>query len=250
MKYENLRKYNVTGQYLPIGALPTTVAWYPADTKSNFLSTPNEHQDSWNQKSKIAYKINEYGFRSDTFPEEEMRDSITFLGCSLTFGIGIQEELSWPALVSEHFNLKKINLGIPAGSLDSAFRVYNEWQPVHKSKITCVLRPPGQRMELYSKNNWVNVGHWSLNTLSWIPVTLAIGLLDSTFTTANYARNTAAIKYIAQETESSVVMLTPDNALFLNYKDEMGRDGQHPGMVWHRQVADEFIKQIITQRGE
>jgi hypothetical protein len=220
----------------------TIVDWYPSDTKERFESLPKEHQDYWHEQPPITYNLNTYGFRSDEFPEKECRESITFLGCSNTFGTGMPKKHTWTSILAKELNLKEINLGICAGSLDSAFRVYNEWQPIHKSKITCLFIPSTNRMEVASENIWRTLGHWSLD----LPIygvelkSFIMDLLSDINQEIRTDRNLAAIKYIAQETDSKFIAFP----FFDEVADKKARDNMHPGHAFNIYAANKFIEAI------
>ena len=127
-----------------------TVSWHSADTEALF----NKHQKSkatrlqlkelgWT-KDNILYKFNEHGFRSDSFSESP---GAIFIGCSVTFGVGLPYENIWPTLVSKKLNLSCWNLGQPAGSLDTCYRLAKYWIPVLKPKYIFILAPSMYRRE-------------------------------------------------------------------------------------------------------
>lgn len=242
-----MKKYN-NGQMGVRIEFPTVLDWYPSDSPERFKEQSQEHQDYWNSLPPIKYHLNTYNFRSPEFPEVETRDSITFLGCSQTFGIGLHKDKTWASLVAEHFNLPEINLSIPGGSLDSAFRVYNEWQPIHKSKITCMLLPPDNRFESRDSTGkegvykWKNMGWWSVEwekKLSDDAKEILLHMLSPQVQEVRKDRNLAAIKYIAQENESILIILP-----WTGRANDVARDGSHGGIEWNRQMADEFIGKI------
>ena len=235
-----MKKYNHDA-FTSLIKCPTVLDWYPSDTKERFESLSKEHQDYWHEQPPISYKINTYGFRSDEFPEKECRESITFLGCSNTFGIGISKERTWPYLVAKELNLKEINLGICGGSLDSTFRVYNEWQPIHKSKITCLFIPPTNRMELFRDNIWRTFGHWSLDDPNYaLELKLFImDLLSDINQEVRTDRNLSAIKHIAHETDSKFIAFP-----FFVKGTNKARDGMHPCQAENIHTANKFIKAI------
>ena len=235
---KELKKY-ATSHFIPYSiTCPIELDWFPSDTLEHFLTTSKEHQGYWNQQPPIKYSLNKYGFRSDEFPEEECRESITFIGCSNTVGVGIHKEDTWTARVAKELNLREINLGICAGSSDSAFRVYNEWQPIHKSKITCLLLPPTSRMEIVDRGgNWMNIGHWSTKDV-WLSDEYLVSLLDDTLNEVRVDRNLAAIKWIAQETDSKVIVLPYAG------KRDFARDNMHGGKNFHKNMAKLFLEEI------
>jgi hypothetical protein len=235
----NIKKYDLSG---PGTKFKRRLEWFPADTLEHFEKQPKEHQEIWNAKGPIYYDINQYGFRCGIFPEEECRESITFLGCSLTHGVGVHKEDTWPVLLSNMLELREINLGIPGGSTDSAFRVYNEWQPIHKSKITCLLLPPCHRMELIGRDKWLNIGKWS--KFPYLTDEMLVRLLDPILTEVRVDRNTAAINWVAQETDSTLIII--DYTSVEIKEDQLGRDNKHPGEQWHKAIAKAFYDRIIN----
>ena len=62
----------------------------------NHVQFPHEGFD-------LTYNVNEDGFRSDSFEGE---NGIVFLGCSLTYGYGLEEWEVWPWIVGKHFQSK------------------------------------------------------------------------------------------------------------------------------------------------
>ena len=235
---EELKKY-ATSHLMAAGMpCPIELDWFPSDSEDNFFKQSKEHQGYWNQQPPIKYYLNKYGFRSDEFSEEECRESITFIGCSNTVGLGIHKEDTWTARVAKELNLREINLGICAGSTDSAFRVYNEWQPIHKSKITCFLLPPTNRMEIVDRGgNWLNIGHWSTK-VKWLSDEMLVSLLDDTLNEVRVDRNTAAIKHIANETDSKLIILP------YTEKIDLARDNLHGGKNTHKNMAKNFLEEI------
>ena len=143
-----------------------TVSWHSADTETLF----NKHQKSkatrlqlkelgWTKDS-IQYKFNEHGFRSDSFSESP---GTICLGCSVTFGVGLPYEKTWPYLISKKLNLSCWNLSQPGGSLDTCYRLAKYWVPILKPKYIFILIPTMYRREFYDddKNRFLNLGGWN-----------------------------------------------------------------------------------------
>ena len=246
---------------------PRQASWWPGDTKERFLNTSKEHQDYWNSLPPISYDFNKYRFRCGELSEQTETESIMFLGCSMTFGIGVHKEKTWPYLVAKELGLKEINLGIPGGNLDSAYRVYSYWQSRIKSKYTCLLFPPGKRFECdqtstqfvtethpEGSHRFVQLGHWTLNQMSkrlppfkeehWPEV--AVWLEESYFsdqmTAINTRKNIDAISNIAKETNSTLFYTSTECSGVKH--DTKARDNVHPGPQWHEQMAEKFINEI------
>lgn len=239
---------------------PHILDWYPMDTKERFYSEtiPQSHRDIWINK-KISYDLNTYGFRSDEFVEN--RESITILGCSYAFGIGMPNESIWPTLLSKKMGMPVNNISIPGGSLDSAFRVYNEWQPLLKSKYTILLTPQSSRFELgsWGSDSFKSFGPWMLSDefisendylTESVKQFLLEHMCSKNYVHVNSRRNLSAINYIARETSSSLVSIScldmveqfrQDNG---GDPDRTARDYAHHGFKWHKYVAEKFYEEM------
>ena len=102
----------------------TSVNWLNTDSREEFLKNlKNDHaklvKNGW-IKNPISYTFNSEGFRSEEFTQD---DSILFLGCSVTMGIGLPLVDIFPTKVSTALNLKCQNLGLAGTSSDTAFRL-------------------------------------------------------------------------------------------------------------------------------
>ena len=134
--------------------------WLGMDSKETYeenLINKREllEQHGWLDR-KITYKFNKHGFRSDEFSEG---DSVMFLGCSHTIGVGLPLESTWTYLVAQRLNLKYYNLSIGGGSNDSAFRMAYNYVPILKPKLVIFLLPRANRLEVISHENDIyNVG--------------------------------------------------------------------------------------------
>ena len=252
-----LKKYN-NYQFGGRIKTPTVIDWYNPDSKETLEKSSEEHKNIWKKVDDITYRLNTYGFRCEEFPEEECRESITILGCSQTFGIGLQKENTWASLLCKELNLREINLSIAGGSLDSAFRVYNEWQPIHKSKITCILMPPTTRLESTSieRNSWKNIGNWTIENYIRSGETnlqaFLLELLEESLQEVREERNLAAIKYIANQTDSEVYLcyyLDNDDKKNVPWLD-VARDGCHGGPKWNKRMRDLFLEKIRNKQIE
>ena len=235
-----------------------TYEWLSSDTPEQFKKQSVKHQNYWNAQEKITYDINEYGFRCDSFLEEECRESITFIGCSNTVGIGMNKEKTWTTMVAKQLGLKEINLGISSGSLDSAFRVYNEWQPIFKSKYTVLFEPPTNRIEISDvyETRWRAIGNWCTPEVDPdILPELLVCLIGEKTGEVNRARNIAAIKHIAEQTNSTLIIKSLkcseiQNNVAAVAAFKTARDGIHSGEEFHTVLKDIIVKELKAKDDE
>lgn len=127
----------------------------------------------------IEYHFDKWGYRNKA--EITNPDAIA-VGCSTTFGIGMDEERIWPTLVSKELGISVRNFGIPGGSFESIHRVLTVWLEELKPKYVFLAYPasltrrsfvsPQNRIDEVSPR-WKNYEHiWNEREV-WISNTRA-----------------------------------------------------------------------------
>jgi len=196
----------------------------PRNVRSPVFQWDEDENKNWTDP--IFYETNSYGFRSKEF--EECRDSIIFLGCSHTFGIGLPADRIWCHLVAKELRLPYFNLSVAAGSLDTAFRVLSEWMPVIKSKVVFLQIPQPRRevvcpeerliLRVMPANKHVEHFHVMLNDTDY-------GL--------NRKKNLLSMEKICESYDSKFIAIEPEN-----FRGVMkARDNLHFGYDSHEHFA-------------
>lgn len=94
-------------------------------TKKTF---PLEHIDSESADSNFYYKLNKNGFRSKNFDKfDNSKTNILFAGCSITYGVGLPEGLTWPDFFIKKFSnitsdIDYYNIALPGASIFLNFK--------------------------------------------------------------------------------------------------------------------------------
>jgi hypothetical protein len=117
--------------------------------------------NNW-QENSIDYKFNSKGFRSIEFENEP--NSILWLGCSHTLGIGLPEHMTFAARVCSHFNLKNFNLGLGGAANQTCFRVGYYHIPIIQPRYIVYVSPEVCRIEIKPKET--HMGYVQLNPTS------------------------------------------------------------------------------------
>lgn len=67
-----------------------------------------------NDPDRTLFDLNSYGYRTKEFIFNE---DLLALGCSQTFGWGVDKEQSWPEIISNKFSISATNLSLPGDSV-------------------------------------------------------------------------------------------------------------------------------------
>jgi len=97
---------------------------------------------------------NSYGYRCPEWsPMPDGKKNVVVLGCSHTFGQGLEDDQHWVHFLSQHNTdrLRYWNLGIPGASGDALVRRLWGTQKLIDPKIIILCWPPITRREWYDK---------------------------------------------------------------------------------------------------
>lgn len=194
---------------------------------------------NWIDKQ-FTYKFNSHGFRCDEFSND---DSIMFLGCSMTMGIGLPLEDTWAYQVANSLNLKSVNLAIGGAGPDTAFRLANHYISQIKPKLVVFVDPPPGRFTLISDNK---------KFYSFITGT--VDFIDPMFKTyyehwlsmeenltLDSLKHKLAIQAICQENNTKFVFAKSYTEMkFLDY----ARDLVHSGVKSNKDFAEIILNRI------
>jgi len=101
------------------------------------------------------YESNSYGYRCPEFsPLPDGGKNVVVLGCSHTYGEGLEQEETWVHLLSEKCSpsLRWWNLGYPGASADFMMRVLYGTQKILFPKIIICCWPMSLRRERYNEH--------------------------------------------------------------------------------------------------
>ena len=191
----------------------------------------------------LSYKINSHGFRCEEIPVEKKPRSIIAIGCSNTFGVGMPVGQIWPTLVGNTLRQRPYNLGIPGGSLDSAFRVLLAWLPKIRPSHVFLLEPPGVRYETHTLS--YGVAQSSIHA----PEPVAMRFENEDEWELHREKTMRAIKSLCDQFDTPFYylsygeQLTTEIAEFFGTPDS-ARDLMHPGRNAHTYIAMKMLKGI------
>jgi len=106
----------------------------------------------------IDYKTNSHGYRCPSWdPMPDGKKNVVVLGCSHTYGVGLEDNEHWVHHVSQHntTRLRYWNLGQPGASADKIVRILYGCEKLIDPRIVIVCWPAWsrrERLEAYTKN--------------------------------------------------------------------------------------------------
>ena len=158
------------------------------------------------------------------------------LGCSCTFGMGVDSFSAWPALLENKLRIPVYNLGVCGGSADSVFRTVASLLPIIQSRTLCIQAPADYRREIWfeGKEEPDRIGAW---------VKERVDLLSEKEVALNKKKNYYAIIDLAKRYDT-VIKFFRSNDSNENRRDlekPFGSDGMHPGVRWHQFVANHML---------
>ena len=191
--------------------------------------------DDWVE---LSYNINSHGFRSEEMPTEKKPRSIITVGCSMTFGLGMPIGQIWPTIVGNTLRQRPYNLGVPAGSLDTAFRVLFAWLPKIRPSHVFLLVPPGVRYETHTHSFGIS------NSVvdNMVPVAMRFEHEDEWI--LHREKTMRAIQSLCDQFETPLTWLDSD---IIDNTHEIGRydvarNLTHPGRNCHIWIAMNMLK--------
>jgi hypothetical protein len=213
----------------------------------------------------ITYTRNSEGFRSDPFVPSD--NSIVYLGCSNTEGVGLPLEETWTYQLTlkirekTKLDIPYWNLGIGGGGIDSMVRAYYHYCNILNPKIVIALFPEPNRYELKNKSSlWetITIEEKSNNPL----------LLDYQFNLHHSEREFVLLDQLLErhkplffwDTWARHILHKIDVKNLTNIDDmlscytsllqrnhDFARDGMHPGKNVNKNYADLLFAKIGDQ---
>ena len=232
------------------GFVGKTVTWCPADAEDTFernMADPKQRarleKFGWTRDN-VSYTFNRDGFRADEFTGGE-HDSIVFLGCSLTMGIGMTLEDTWAYNVASTLGLRRYNLGVGGGGSDMCFRLAHHWIPRLRPKYVVMMTPHAGRMEvllddenrLYLPNMSSIYGHQFY--MDWLSHPANADM--------NRLKSVMGIQMICNSIGVPLIEIPVEDCITIPGKEACNtwaRDLMHPGKEWNRNMTDLFLERF------
>jgi hypothetical protein len=218
---------------------------YPLKERINQIYTTSGGDDT----GKCVYTYNELGFRGESIKKEGFK--VMSLGCSITEGVGVNDNETWPAQFCGHIdNGVNLNFGTGGRSNDFICRCLMSYYDLIKPDLVLIMYTFPHRREIYTKDNEIepyiptNVWGKLLETEDGKIIQSSMDILqneNSDF--INWYKNHMLIKLFLESKKcnwlwdgkhlsNSYQEFNRFNTLD-NFKMDFGSDNSHPGPKHH-----------------
>lgn len=213
-----------------------------------------------------TYTLNSFGYRCPEWtPMPDGKKNVVVLGCSHTFGQGLNDDEHWVHLISQHntTRCRYWNLAQPGSSGDKIVRTLYGSEKIIDPRIVIVCWPDWSRRERIEKSP-INLsgGHETLRYET--DETDLANFLKNVFFVEKYGEknNCKVLHCFAQESyhehiyglnvlaEQTIMNCWP---WWHKYKqrelqsDSVARDGHHYGIKHHQRFAELFLDQFAKK---
>lgn len=214
------------------------------DSEEEFLKNKKNLGTSWLYYNKpVTYTVNTKNYRCPEFDKIDWAESIVLLGCSIPYGVGLDDADCLSAQLEKLLNRPVINLSQPGASiqlsLDTSVLIKKLYGNV--KAIVFVWSHHGRSVIYDIPIN--NVGAWNIDKHP------DLAGVTHTLTTARLGIETS--KMVWEGTPRVDCSWFPDTAEFLNVpllsKIDLARDLTHPGIEATKESA-KLIAELLTKQ--
>lgn len=202
----------------------------------------------WDQTS-IVYRSNDRGFRMD----QDFNDLVPghgnfYLGCSITFGVGLNVEDTWAWKINQRIGGDFINLAWPGTGIETQYRMLRSWAGVLRPRRAYTLGAFSGRREIIDDRGMViRLGPWTsggdLDTYRRMSSENEIRI--------SFIRSLDAMRAICMDLGIELYVPRIENISSMRQRHEhdvLARDLIHWGRPWHDMIAsaaDDWWERLV-----
>jgi hypothetical protein len=224
--------------------------WYGSDTEELFKQNMSARKTKkiltdleWNNES-ITYRPNDMGFRMDNSFKSIIPGSCDFyLGCSITFGIGLNLEDTWAWKMSQRLDHTMVNLSAPGGSMEHQYRYTKCWVELLRPKRAFTLGAfYGRREVLNDETYGCALGAWLIKQGPDDARDTYLKICSERELDISQFRAFDALRAVCKDYDVELYSINDE------YRDELfsslekhqfkARDLIHPGKDWNTHIAN------------
>jgi hypothetical protein len=226
-----------------------TLHWLGEDNKENFQRHQADQQkrkflenSGWID-TEIEYSFNQHAFRSPEF--DAGVDHICVFGCSMTFGVGINQHQRYSDMLAKDLGTNCYNFGVSGGNDSASFRLAYTWLPKLKPSLVVYQTTFPERFEIIENNHSKSLG---VNAALGGNVPIGQGdmykiwMVNEENSQLLALKNQLAMQALCQNLNIKLIQITHED--FFGTWDTCARDTHHPGHDANKKVLD-TVKQKL-----
>ena len=214
-----------------------------SDTEKLFNHNLSMQPPSWYYRTHpVKYTTNSNGYRTNEFDEIDWENSVVLIGCSTTFGIGIDDKDTISSQLSRLISLPVINMGIGGSSIQAALHnstILRNSYPTPKAVVN--IWTEYNRTLYYHQQKVQHLGPWGDNDDQGSRY-LKEWTADDSHGRSHALLASKISKLLWESTKYYECSFFPTSAKILGcrqlyYKDR-ARDVMHPGIITNARAAN------------
>jgi hypothetical protein len=215
--------------------------------KKNLHTRRQELEENGWSKGEIKYQFDDLGFRKQL--KNNFEKDILFLGCSVTFGLGINYEDSFTNVVADALGMNNVNWSIPGSSNDTAFRLCRQYLQKETPSMVILTSPAPWRFELFSDtaegslSHNITPQHREGDPFLHNNMECPLEFFDERLCLLNREKNILAMEMLCSKNKIKFLCMDVMEVDYV-YKD-FGRDLAHPGVRTNQLFADMILKKLV-----
>jgi hypothetical protein len=243
--------------------------WTPSTFESStYLKILESRKNTITKKSntdesgKCTYTYNELGFRGDSISKDGFK--VMSIGCSMTEGIGVNDDETWSHVFSQLVGGVNLNFGLGGRSNDYICRALLTYYDLIKPDVVLIMYTRPERKEIYTENNGVepfmvthNWGYLKETQKGREIQKLMVELQNDNSDYINWYKNHLLIKYFLESKKCKWIW--NGELLNIDYNDsnrfddgfthyfDHGSDNTHPGPITHKKYGENLYRYFVNQ---
>lgn len=190
----------------------------------------------------ISFKANSLGYREEEY-HAAYTSVVLSLGMSSTAGLGVRLDQTYTSIIETTLGTEVLNFGIPGASCDTIARmiccIVPHFKAISQDLTVLVAWPYDSRREIFTEDY-----RYSFNTATPPPIKDYLRLIDDESNQYNKEKNVSLVRTVCELHQVKLLELDDTVHLAPIETIDRARDGIHPGPIWHRDVADWFLKRL------
>ena len=220
------------------------------------------HKTCGSDNTKLCtYSYNELGFRGDSIHKKGFK--VMSIGCSLTEGVGVNNNETWPAQFCSHIpNSVNLNFGVSGRSNDYISRCLISYCDEIKPELVLILYTFNHRREIYTKSEQIEPyipgqswGYLEETEDGRIIQKTKDELQNDTDDFINWYKNHLLITNYLENKKIPFIWNSmdtdyiDDNKFIIPYTPfiDYGTDGSHPGKLHNNQYSNKLFEWTSTK---